>query len=237
MPSVPTVNEIIFRLKSQANPVNTAGMARFGINPIGTLGISIPVLRKMAREIGHDHDLSLQLWKTGIHEARLLASMIDKPAEVTQEQMDKWTTEFDSWDICDQCCSNLYNHTPWAYPKALEWSSRPEEFVKRAGFALMAYLAVHDKKAGDEKLLQFFEALKSGATDNRNFVKKAVNWAIRQIGKRNLSLNKQAVALSIEIQKIDSPAARWIAADALRELTGEAVQNRLKNNNRGGRND
>jgi 3-methyladenine DNA glycosylase AlkD len=220
MTSVSNVTEIIAQLKSQANPVNTAGMARFGINPVNTLGISIPVLRKMGRSIGRHHELALQLWDSGLHEARLLAAMIDKPAEVTEEQMENWTAEFDSWDVCDQCCSNLYALTPLAYQKALEWSSRPEEFVKRAGFVMMAALAVKDKKAQDQKLLQFFDALKAGATDKRNFVKKAVNWAIRQIGKRNLALNKQSVDLSTEIQQMDSSAARWIAADALRELTG-----------------
>ncbi len=223
-----TVIEIIAQLKSQSNPANVAGMARFGISPVNTLGISIPVLRNMARQLGRNHELALQLWDSGIHEARILATLVDQPALVTPEQMEKWTADFDSWDICDQCCSNLYSHTPWSYPKALQWSSRPEEFVKRAGFVLMAVLAVHDKKAGDEQLIQFFPALIAGAADKRNFVKKAVNWAIRQIGKRNTFLNKETVALSKEIQQIDSPAARWIAADALRELTGEAVQSRLK---------
>jgi 3-methyladenine DNA glycosylase AlkD len=223
-----TVIEIIAQLKSQSNPANVAGMARFGISPVNTLGISIPVLRKTARQLGRNHELALQLWDSGIHEARILATLVDQPALVTEAQMEKWTVEFDSWDICDQCCSNLYSHTPWPYLKALQWSNRPEEFVKRAGFVMMAVLAVHDKKAGNEKLIQFFPALKAGATDTRNFVKKAVNWAIRQIGKRNMLLNKEAVALAQEIQKIDSPAARWIAADSLRELNGEAIQSRLK---------
>ncbi len=223
-----TVTEIIAQLKSQSNPANVAGMARFGISPVNTLGISIPVLRKTARQLGRNHELALQLWDYGIHEARILATLVDQPALVTEAQMEKWTAEFDSWDICDQCCSNLYSHTHWSYLKALQWSNRPEEFVKRAGFVMMAVLAVHDKKAGNEKLIQFFPALKAGATDTRNFIKKAVNWAIRQIGKRNMLLNKEAVALAQEIQQIDSPAARWIAADALRELSCEAIQSRLK---------
>lgn len=224
-----TVIEIIAQLKSQSNPANVAGMARFGISPVNTLGISLPVLRNTARQLGRNHELALQLWDSGIHEARILATLVDQPALVTQEQMEKWTAEFDSWDICDQCCSNLYSHTPWSYQKALLWSSRPEEFVKRAGFVMMAVLAVHDKKAGNEKLIQFFPELKAGAADKRNFVKKAVNWAIRQIGKRNILLNKETVALCEEIQQIDSSTARWIAVNALRELNGEAVQSRLKN--------
>jgi 3-methyladenine DNA glycosylase AlkD len=228
MTTTPGVSAIIAELKSKANPQNVAGMTRFGINPNKTLGISMPVLRNYAKEIGSSHELALQLWDSGIHEARLLAALIDKPALVTHEQMEKWTAEFDSWDICDQCCSNLYSRTPWAYQKALEWSDRSEEFIKRAGFVMMAVLAVHDKKAADERLIQFFPALKAGAADKRNFVKKAVNWAIRQIGKRNITLNKKTVTLSEEIQQIDSPSARWIAADALRELNSEAVQSRLK---------
>lgn len=224
-----SVTEIVEQLKLQANPVNVAGMARFGINPANTLGVSIPVLRNMARVIGHHHELAIQLWDSGIHEARILATLVDEPAEVAEEQMEKWTAEFDSWDVCDQCCSNLYARTPLAYQKALEWSIRPQEFVKRAGFVMMAALAVKDKKASNEQFIQFFTAIRAGATDKRNFVKKAVNWAIRQIGKRNLALNKQAVALSEEIQRIDSPSARWIAADALRELSDESVLSRLKN--------
>jgi 3-methyladenine DNA glycosylase AlkD len=228
MTSAPTVTEIIDQLKLQANPVNAAGMARFGINPTNTLGITIPVLRKMARQIGRNHQMALDLWASGIHEARILATLVDKPAEVTEAQMEQWTSEFDSWDICDQCCSNLYSKIPLAHQKALEWADRPEEFIKRAGFVMMAVLAVKDKKADNEQFTRFFPALKAGATDERNFVKKAINWAVRQIGKRNLSLNKLAIALSKDIQQIDSPAARWIAADALRELTSEAAQSRLK---------
>ena len=229
MTSVPSVSEIIDQLKSLSNHVNVAGMARFGINPDNTLGVSMPVLRNTARKIGRHHELALQLWDSGIHEARILATLVDNPAKVTDEQMEKWTAEFDSWDICDQCCSNLYARIPTAHEKALEWSHRQEEFVKRAGFVMMAVLAVHDKKAEDQKFLQCFESIKFGATDKRNFVKKAVNWALRQIGKRNISLNRQVIALAIEIQSMDSPTAHWIAADALRELTGELVQSRLKN--------
>ena len=220
-------NEIIHKIKSLANADNVAGMARFGINPANNYGLSVPTLRKMARETGKDHELALRLWTSGIHEARLLASFIDRPDMVTGEQMESWARGFDSWDICDQCCSNLFDRTPLAYEKALEWCEREEEFVRRAGFVLMAALSVHDKKASDEDFLIFLPRIKKHATDERNFVKKAVNWALRQIGKRNTNLNRAAIKTATEIKQIESKSARWIAADAIRELTSEAVQNKL----------
>jgi len=220
--------EILKRLNSLANPENVAGMTRFGINPKGTLGISLYTLRPMAKEIGKDHKLARQLWKSGIHEARILAGMVDEPEKVTEKQMESWVRDIDSWDVCDQVCSNLFDKTSFAYDKAVEWSSRKEEFVKRSGFVLMACLAVHDKKADNEVFESFFPIIKREAHDERNFVKKAVNWALRQIGKRNLALNRKAVKAAKEIQKMDSKSARWIASDALRELTGEKVQKRLK---------
>ncbi len=213
-----TYSEIITELKSLANPDNVAGMARFGISPRGTLGVSIPALRKMAKRVGKNHDLALKLWESRIHEARLLAGFIDDPAMVTEAQMEAWAKDFDSWDVVDQVCSNLFDRTSFAYQKAMEWSGREEEFVKRAGFVLMAALAVHDKKAADETFLRFLPVIKRESDDDRNFVKKAVNWALRQIGKRNPRLLKAAMATAREIQKIDSRAARWIAADTLREL-------------------
>ena len=185
-------------------------MARFGINPKNTYGVSIPVLRKMAKELGRDHSLALKLWESGIHEARILAALIDLPEKATGSQMDRWADDFDSWDVCDACCSNLFDKTKVAYQKASEWSSRREEFVKRAGFALMAALAVHDKKATDSKFLAFLPAIKREATDDRNFVRKAVNWALRQIGKRNLKLNRAAVRTAKEIQEIDSRSANCV---------------------------
>jgi 3-methyladenine DNA glycosylase AlkD len=220
--------EILNRLKSLSNPEAVAGMARFGINPENAYGVSIPNLRRMAKQIGRDHLLALRLWNSGIHEARILASMIDPPEMVTEEQMDNWVKDFDSWGVCDQCCSNLFDKTKFAHKKAIQWSKRREEFVKRAGFVLMATLAVHDKEAGDKEFLKFLPIIKREATDERNFVKKAVNWALRQIGKRNLSLNKMAIQTAKEIQKMDSRAARWIASDALRELTGGPVQKKLR---------
>jgi 3-methyladenine DNA glycosylase AlkD len=216
------------QLKSLADPEAAAGMARFGINPENTLGVSIPALRKMAKEIGKNHALAQQFWSSGIHEARILSGMVDYPQEVTEEQMESWAADIDSWDICDQVCSNLFDKTRFAYQKANEWSGRQEEFVKRAGFVLMAALSVHDKKTGDEKFLEFLPLVKREASDERNFVKKAVNWALRQIGKRNMYLNKAAIETANNIQKMDSKAAKWIASDALRELTNEKIQKKLR---------
>ncbi len=222
------IDDVLAYLKSQANPENVAGMARFGINPDSTLGVSIPVLRALAKKIGRDHDLAGQLWASGIHEARTLASMVDDPRLVTEEQVERWVADFDSWDVCDQCCMNLLEKLPDAYSRAIEWTERDEEFVKRAGFALMACLAWHDKQAADAQFIDFFPAIQRGSTDGRNFVKKAVNWALRNIGKRNRNLNQKAIVIAEEIAKIDSKVARWVASDALRELTGEAIQKKLK---------
>jgi 3-methyladenine DNA glycosylase AlkD len=226
--------DIIKRLKDLSRPEAVAGMARFGINPANTYGVSIPDLRQMAREIKKDHALARQLWASGIHEARILASMIDDPKMVTEQQMEEWVKDFDSWDVCDQCLMNLFEKTPFAYQKAIRWSENEPEFIKRAGYVMMARLAVKDKKADDEQLAQFLPIIKREAHDGRNFVKKAVNWALRQIGKRNLNLNKRALETAGEIQKTDSKSASWIAADAIRELTSPAVKARLARKAAGG---
>jgi 3-methyladenine DNA glycosylase AlkD len=223
--------DIIKKLKLMSDPETVQGMARFGISRQNTLGVSIPRLRNMARLLGREHRLAEQLWKSGIHEARILATMVDDPKKVSTGQMERWVKDFDSWDVCDQCCSNLFAETVYAYRKAVEWSRKDHEFVKRAGFVLMAVLAVHDKKARDENFLKFFSLIKKEATDERNFVKKAVNWALRQIGKRNLTLNKIAVMTAREIKRFDSPSAKWIASDAQRELESESVQKRMKTKN------
>jgi len=220
--------EIIKKLKSLSNPKNVAGMARFGINSENTLGVAVPHLRKLAREIGKNHTIALELWDSEIHEARILAGMVDEVQKVTTSQMDKWIKDFNSWDVCDQVCMNLFDKTPFAFKKAIEWTNRKNEFEKRAGFALMACLVWHDKNSGNEKFEKFFIAIKKQATDERNYVRKAVNWALRQIGKRNKNLNKEAIKVAHEILKIDSKSARWIAGDAIRELTSVAVRKRLK---------
>jgi 3-methyladenine DNA glycosylase AlkD len=188
----------------------------------------MPQIRKLGRRLGRSHLLAADLWATGNFESRVLASLVDDPRLVTAAQMESWVREFDNWAICDGCCSNLFEHTPWAYDKAMEWSGREEEFVKRAGFSLMAALTVHDKKTSDDRFLAFLPAIIREADDDRNFVRKAINWALRQIGKRNLRLNSSAVEVAELLKTRDSPSARWIGADALRELTRDAVRSRLK---------
>jgi len=209
--------KIISELKKHSNPKDREGMARFGINPKYALGVHIPVLRNLAKKIGKNHKIAEDLWKTKIHEARILACMIDDPKIVAEKQLEEWVKEFNSWDLCDQCCMNLFDKLPIAWKKAVEWPKRKEEFVRRAGFSLMACLAWHDKKAKDKDFLKLFPVIKKYSTDDRNFVRKAVNWALRQIGKRNKNLNKKAIALAKEIQEIDSKTAKWIAGDAIRE--------------------
>jgi 3-methyladenine DNA glycosylase AlkD len=210
------------------NAKNVEGMMRFGISSNKTLGVSVSSIRSLARKVGTNHRMALELWKTGIHEAKILAAMVDDPKEVTESQMERWVKDFDSWDICDECCGILFDKTPHAFAKATEWAKRKEEFVKRAGFVMMAELAVHEKAAPDSAFLSFFGPIEGEATDSRNFVKKAVNWALRQIGKRNLRLNGEAIKLARRIQKIESSSAKWIASDALRELTSDAVQKKLR---------
>ncbi|MBM3238431.1 DNA alkylation repair protein [Candidatus Poribacteria bacterium] len=219
-------DDILKTLKSLSNPKVVEGMAKYGITPKSAYGVSIPNLRKIAKEIGVNHHFAQQLWESDIRETRILASMVDDSDTVTEEQMEKWVKDFDYWEICDQCCMNLFEKTKFAYQKSIEWSSREEEFVKRAGFVLMARLAVSDKKAGDKQFEIFFPLIKGEASDNRNYVKKGVNWALRQIGKRNINLNRKAIETAKEIQKMDSKSAKWIASDAIRELTSEVVQKR-----------
>jgi 3-methyladenine DNA glycosylase AlkD len=209
---------VIERIKAGYNPANVAGMARYGINVENCYGMSMPELQKLAKEIGKDHKLALQLWTSGIHDARILAGLIDDAKLVTEEQLEDWVKDFVSWDLCDQVCTKLFDRTVYARDKALEWAGREEEFVKRAGFVLMAGLAVHNKKVGDEFFAAFFPLIEAGAGDDRNFVKKAVNWALRQIGKRNAALNKQAIAVAEGILAKGTQPAGWIARDALREL-------------------
>jgi 3-methyladenine DNA glycosylase AlkD len=220
--------QVIDALKSLADPDYLAGMIHFAIKTDRALGVSAPRMRKLAKEIGTDHKLALGLWESDIHEARIIAALIDDPMQVPKSQMNDWVHQFDNWAVCDACCGMLFDKTSFAWDKAIEWCRRKEEFVRRAGFVLMAALAVHDKKAPDKKFLPFFDIIKRHADDKRNFVKKAVNWALRQIGKRNISLNKKAIVVAKEIRKMDSPAARWIAADAIRELTNKKILARLR---------
>ena len=222
------VDSVIDKLKSKAQPENLEGMTRYGIPPEQRLCIRVPELRKMAKEVGRDHKLALDLWRSGIGEARILATMVAEPDRLTEEQMEDWVKDINSWDICDQLCMNLFSRNQLAWKKITDWSEREEEFVKRTAFSLIACLAWNDKKAVDNVFLELLPVIVREATDGRNFVKKAVNWALRNIGKRNVNLNKAALNTAKEIQQLDSRTARWIAADAIRELESEAVQNRLR---------
>lgn len=209
---------VIEILKQKSSPTYLTGMRRFGIVNEQALGVKVPESRQLAKAIKKDHKLALELWQTGIHEARILASMIGDPKQVTETQFDSWAADFNSWDVCDQVCSNLFHHTPFALNKTIEYSKRSEEFIKRAGFVLMAARAVQDKEADDLVFLQFFPIIEREAHDERNFVKKAVNWALRQIGKRNGNLRKMAAASAERIALQNSKTAKWIAADALRDF-------------------
>ena len=217
-----TCAELIGYLKKNANPDNVAGMARFGISSVGTLGVNIPLLRQLARSHRRNHGLALELWQTGIHEARILASLVDDPAMVTEEQLEVWVVVIDSWDVCDQCCANLFARTSFVWDKSIEWSNRSEEFVKRAGFVLMARLAVQEKKVSAESFQPFYDLIRHEADDERNFVKKAVNWALREIGKRKDLPG--ATALAQELAGMESRSARWIGTDALREFAAVHVK-------------
>jgi 3-methyladenine DNA glycosylase AlkD len=226
--------DIVDQLRSLANAADVEGMARYGISSVGTLGVSIPVLRGIAKELKPYrrtdpqavHALAAELWATGLHEVRILAALVDVPELVTREQADSWVADMDSWDVVDMA-SDLWGATPFGYEKAEEWAGREEEFVKRSGFVLMCALAVHDKQAPDEPFLHFLTLVEREADDERNFVKKSVNWALRQIGKRNGVLNAAAVATAERLRESGSKAARWVASDARRELTSEAVRARL----------
>ncbi len=220
-------------LRALGEQRNIEGMARFGIRAKIVYGVAKPKMDLLARRIGKDHQLALTLWRTGVHDARILAGMIDLPERVTAAQMETWARDFDNWDVCDGTCCHLFVFAAPAWKKALEWSQREEEFVKRAGFALMAYLAYRDKRATDAQFERLLPVIEWEAFDERNFVKKAVNWALRNIGKRNIRLNRAAIWAAERIRRQSTRSARWIAADALRELKGAAVQARLRRKSSG----
>lgn len=218
---------VVAELRTLADPSRKPGMAHVGITIDRALGVSIPKLRRLARAHRGDHELALDLWATGIHEARILASMVDDPALVTRSQMDTWAKDFDSWDLCDQVCTNLFQSSRSADAAARAWCRRDEEYVKRAAFAIAAAQAVHGRDRDDDSFIAWFPRIRRAATDERNVVKKAVNWALRQIGKRNLALRDAAIAEAERLLELDSRSARWIARDALRELRSDAVAERL----------
>jgi 3-methyladenine DNA glycosylase AlkD len=219
---------VLTELRALADPARLPGMARVGINVERAIGVAIPHLKKLGRRLGPDHGLALDLWSTGIHEARILASIVDDPPAVTREQMDAWVTDFDSWDLCDQVVGNLFDRTSFSVPAARAWTKRDEEFVKRAGFTLIATRAVHDRTAPDRAFTTWFPTIRRGATDDRNYVRKAVSWALRQIGKRNLALNAAAIAQAETLAASTVTSVRWVGRDALRELRLDETQRRLR---------
>lgn len=219
--------DVMDELHRMADPANLPGQARFGIDVSHSLGISMTQLRPLARRIGKDHGLAQALWDSGVREARILATLVDEPKSVTPEQMDSWAAEFTSWEVVDACSCNLFDRTEHRYAKAVEWAGRDEEFVKRAGFSLMAGIAVHDRRASDAQLMELLEVVEREACDGRSFVRKAVNWALRQIGKRNQKLNDAAIRTAERIAALECKGARWVASDALKELRSPQVQRRL----------
>ena len=222
-----TADQAIGKLRAVASPENLAGMARFGIETQKALGVSMPNIRAVGKEIVKDHALALQLWESGIHEARILASLVDQPDWVTSKQMEAWVIDFNSWDLCDQVCGNLFDRTSLTHEKIFEWSNRREEFVKRAAFATIAWRAVHDKKADDGIFRQYLPLIERQAGDQRNFVKKAVNWALRQIGKRSAQLHQPALEMANKLANLDDATPRWIGKDAAKELTSVKLLKKL----------
>ena len=222
-----TVDQAMEKLRLDADPSSLKGMARFAIDTTNTLGVSMPKIRAIGKQITKDHDLAQQLWDVGINEAKILASLVDHAKWVTGPQMDAWANEFNSWDVCDQVCGNLFDKTPLIDEKILAWCNEEKEFVRRAAFALIAWRAVHDKKSSDEDFLAYLPLIEKASDDNRNFVKKAVNWALRQIGKKSAALHGPALKLAQKLADSSDKAARWIGKDALKELDGEIIRQRL----------
>jgi len=222
--------EIIKKLRSIGNEHNRKGMARFGINTENAFGVSVKNIRAIAKEAGKNRELAKELWETGCHEARIMASIIDMPEKVTKKQMNRWVKEFNSWDLCDQVITNLFSKTEYAKKMAVKWSGKKDEFTKRAGFVMMAVGAVHWKNEPDSTFIKMFPLIEQAVCDDRNMVKKGVNWAIRQIGKRNTTLNKKAISFSKRFIDDESKDARWVCRTALKELESDAVMKKLEEN-------
>lgn len=221
------LQETLTELRHEARPDALAGMARFGLVGAGRLGLSMPVMRRIAKRLGRDHPLALALWETGIPDAQIVAGLVADPAHLTSRQMDAWAADFTAWDVCDQVCLGAFVKSPHAWRKVQTWSRRKPEFVRRAAFSLLAMLAVHDKSSGDARFISCLPLIEAAADDGRNLVKKAASWALRGIGKRNRVLNCEAVAAARRLARGDARSARWIASDALRELCSDAVLGRL----------
>jgi 3-methyladenine DNA glycosylase AlkD len=223
-----SVEQVLDALHKKARSEQLEGMARFGITGDRRLGVSVPDMRVIAKECGKDHPLALGLWKTGIPEAMIVASMVDVPEQVTEGQMDDWVADFNSWDVCDQVCGNLFDKTPLAWGKIRLWSKREAEFEKRAAYALIAHLAWHDNEATDEDFVRQMPIIKAGADDERNYVKKGVSWALRNIGKRNPYLNRAALETADELLAMESKTAQWIARDTMRDITSKTTRRRFE---------
>jgi 3-methyladenine DNA glycosylase AlkD len=222
-----TAAEVLSWLKRSGTRRAVEGMARYGLPSDRAFGVPVGTMQSMAKRIGKDHDLAAALWASGWYEARMMAAFVDDPRLVTKRQMDAWAADFDNWGICDTACFHLFDRTAFAWEKARQWSKSPREFVKRSGFALMASLVAHDKAAPDRQFLALLPLIETGAQDERNFVKKGVNWALRTIGKRSAGLNAAAVAVARRLALAEEPAPRWVGKDALRELAGPKVKARL----------
>jgi 3-methyladenine DNA glycosylase AlkD len=229
LPEMKTAEEVLKAMQKASSSKTIASQKRFAIGSVNNIGLTVPQMRMIAKQAGKNHSLALELWKTKIHEARHIAAMIADPKQVTEKLMEQWLRDFNSWDIVDGCCSGLFDKTPMAYEKAMEWSKRKKEFEKRAGFTMMATLVVHDKKGEDKKFEEFFPFILNESGDERNFVKKAVNWALRQIGKRNARLCKKAIQVAKKIYEKGDSSSRWIASDALRELEKYQKEGKIKN--------
>ena len=221
-----TSDEVLARLRALTDPARLPGMARYGIATEHAYGVTVAELRALAKEIGRDHRLAADLWGSGVHEARILASLLDDPALVDDEQLERWAAGFDSWDLCDQVCQNLFRRSPHAWVKAVEWTTRPEPLVKRAAFTLMAGLAVADRRADDERFAALLAPLAAAADDDRPLVRKGASWALRAIGKRSAGLHRLAIATAEQL-RVRGGGARWVGTDALRELREPAVLDRL----------
>ncbi len=210
--------EALQLIRAEARPEALQALARFAIGGEGRLGLSVPQMRDVARQLGRDHELALALWDTAIPDAQIVAGLIAEPAKLTLAQMDHWTQGMAAWDVCDQACNNALRKSPLAWARIPVWAARREEFVRRAGYALLAVMAVHDKKRPDADFIALLPLIEAAADDERNFVKKAVNWALRQIGKRSDVLLPHAIDCAERLRERPEKSARWIGADALREL-------------------
>ncbi len=226
-------NEVLAWLKRRGTRRNVEGLARYGIQAKHPLGVPMGTLQSLSKRLGKNHALALALWKSGWYEARLLAALVDDPQRVTRKQMDAWAAGFENWGDCDTVCFTLFDRTPFAWEKVRRWAASPREFVKRAAFALLASLALHDQTASDAQFRALLPVIEKGARDHRNFVKKGVSWALRSVGRRSLALNAAALTVARRLAQAKEAAPRWVGKDALRDLERPKVRARLARRARG----